>query len=52
VKDQHRIQAIRLADGTRAWDFIQAGGRSEGLLLPMADGLLFPGEKGSLVALK
>lgn len=52
VKDQHRIQAIRLADGTRAWDFILAGGRSEGLLLPMADGLLFPGEKGSLVALK
>lgn len=52
VKDEHRIQAIRLADGTQAWDFFQGGGRSEGLLLPLADGLLFPGEKGSLVALK
>ncbi len=52
AKNYFRIQAIRLSDGTKAWEYPVTDKRSFDLVLPMADGLLFPGEKGYQIALK
>ncbi|MFZ1613857.1 MAG: PQQ-binding-like beta-propeller repeat protein, partial [Holophaga sp.] len=48
---QH-LYAVKLADGAVGWDYTFTGKCSSGLLLPMADGLLCPGEEGALIALK